>query len=149
MSVLQEIDEPVLVDYQHFTLRPFNSRHRTSRGLPDTLLWAGEGGAVFKSGGTDHYADVRLQVCSETPPCDASQAWEIVEEGQFVTDVPILVLEGATGRISDARINLPSAGKYGIRAHCCGREAASRVDVTDGKGFPSGLESWLIQVWAA
>jgi hypothetical protein len=91
----QEIREPVLVGCQQFALIPFKSRSRSESRFPDDLVWAGEGGAVVKSGGTDHYADVRLQVWCEEPACDASRPSDLVEEGQFTTDVPTLVLGAA------------------------------------------------------
>ena len=142
-----EIEEPVLIEYNQFTLLPFRSWPQKDLQLPKGLMWAGDGGALFRSGGTDHYAGVRVVVCPHEPPPDTTQPWELVEQGVFTCDDPQLVLVGATGRISDARIELPAPGRYGIRAHCRGREAAQKVNVGDGRGFPRGLESWLLQIW--
>lgn len=143
---LEAFDDAVLVEHHQFAVRGDLSSLPLELPAPGEFLWAGSGGALLLSGGTDHYANVRLELWSAVPPLETSQAWDDPEEGVLVADGSDLVIEGATGAISDSTLPLPTSGSYGIRAYCRGRKEAQEATLDDDE-FPAGLESWRIQLW--
>ena len=145
--VIQSVNESVLVDYHEFSLRPLNSPKVSGGPNPGELLSTGGGEAVFLSGGNHHYAQIQLELWSARPPTDGRAAWEISKGGMLAPDVQTLVFEGSGGRIGSARVQLPTAGMYGIRAYCRGRAAAENAEIGDDLQYPTNLEYWLIQLW--
>ena len=146
-ELIQAITEPVLVDHRQFMLRAFGSETPFVLDSPAELLFAGSGGAMFLSAGSDHLADVRVELWSGRPPADHSASWELAEQGTIDVDVRRLVLESLAGRIGAESVMLPEPGGYAIRAYCRGREAASDAAIGDDLEFPTNLEHWLIQLW--
>jgi hypothetical protein len=78
---------PRIVEYHQFVLRGVRSPGLSRLETPDKLLFAGEGGAVFLSGGTDHIASVKVEVWSGKPDADSGGSWEMNEAGEFKVDV--------------------------------------------------------------
>lgn len=103
------VEEQVRVEYHQFFLRTYNSPRPPELDTPEELLFAGFGGAVFLSGGTDHIATVVLELHAAAPEVDARQTWELSAEGALQADVVTLVFEGGGGVIGPCH-GLPTAG---------------------------------------
>jgi hypothetical protein len=128
-----------------------HSVDRFALGVPEAgrLLAAGRGGAVFRSGGPDHYAEVRVELWPLRPSVTVS-GWDGVDEAQLETSGTELRLASPTAWVSDRPLLLPAPGGYRVRAAAAGREAAARARfLGSGPLHPSGLERWLIQLWPA
>lgn len=144
------IEEKVFAEYALFALQPQRTAEVAfALGVPKAgrLLSAGRGGAVFHSGGPDHYAEVRVELWPLRPPVTTSE-WDGVDEAQLETSGTELRLASPTAWVSDRPLLLPAPGGYRVRAAVTGREAA-RTRGGTGPPYPSGLERWLIQLWPA
>ncbi|MFG3708158.1 hypothetical protein ACGF7U_25970 [Micromonospora sp. NPDC047670] len=144
------VDEQVFAEYALFALQ---SQHTAevafALGVPraDRLLSAGRGGVVFRSGGPDHYAEVRVELWPLRPPAIAGE-WDEVDEARLETSGTELRLASPTAWVGDHPVLLPAPGRYRVRAAVAGREAA-RARGGSGPPYPSGLERWLVQLWPA
>jgi hypothetical protein len=62
------VEETLLVEYFHFALQCFPSGTvALDLGIPQGRLLGGVGGATFRSGTTDHYTPIRLELWQATP----------------------------------------------------------------------------------
>jgi Acetyltransferase (GNAT) domain len=144
------IEEKVFAEYGLFALQSqYTAEVAFALGVPEAgrLLSAGRGGAVFQSGGPDHYAEVRVELWPLRPSVTASE-WDGVDEAQLDTSGTELRLASPTAGVSVRPLLLPAPGGYRVRAAAAGRDAA-RARGGSGPPYPSGLERWLIQLWPA
>jgi hypothetical protein len=123
-----------------------HSGDRFALGVPEAgrLLAAGRGGAVFRSGGPDHYAEVRVELWPLRPSVTVS-GWDGVDEAQLETSGTELRLASPTAWVSDRPLLLPSAVRgCAFQARYANRRRAqirvsSRVEVSavaSGGGGP-------------
>jgi hypothetical protein len=141
------VDTQIIVEYRQFTLQVDHADAPLASQMSpgDQIMNAGAGGAIFRSGGTDHYPTIRMELWSTTPPATEPHHWDAIETGQITTPAPAPVyLRSILAVISPDYIRLPAAGRYHLRAHVRGREAANTLGEAS---FAHGIEHWHLQLW--
>jgi len=139
------VEDLLLVEYFHFALQCYPSGTvALDLGIPDGRVLGGPGGATLRSGTTDHYAPIRLELWPAEPAPDATRAWDEVESAAFSVDAVELRLTAVTAGIGDGALLLAATGGYRIRAHVA--QTAPFPEVPQEE-FGRDLERWVLQVW--
>ncbi|MEU6521996.1 hypothetical protein ABZ892_03920 [Streptomyces sp. NPDC046924] len=101
----------------------------------------------FYSGGHTHTATVIVEVWDEQPPAQDISAWDEQAEAEFESvSGEVAVWSGSSGRTEEL-FALGSPGPWRVRAYCAGRAEAAAL--SEGEGVGEGLETYLVQFWAA
>lgn len=149
--VVSSIAQSVLVEHEHFTLH--DDRGPAPEALPRAadlvlgnrdLVHADLGHAVFRSAGSAHYADVRVELWDTEPPAPAP-GWDAQGEVEILAGSAELVLGPVVTVTQPARLALPAPGKYRIDASVRGQ---AEVRALAPGSYAHGIESWLIRIWS-
>jgi hypothetical protein len=110
------------------------------------LVVTGPNCVRLRSGGTDHYAKVRLESWSSPPPYDTGQ-WEDMWRGELLLSSGAVRLTSVTASAPNQVLRVGRPGIYLLDVHVRGRAAvAASVPLPV---FPHDIERWLLRFWPA
>jgi hypothetical protein len=146
-SLLHALDDTIEVEYGQFLVQEV-CMHRSPLVLPaPTGEWVAignPGGLVLHSAASDHYPAVRLELWDGAPPAAAGDWDQVVE---LMCDLESGVrLQSVTAAYSAHTLEVSQQGAHRARVHVGNQDEAAELD--EGT-FETGVERWLIQLWAA
>lgn len=154
-TLLDVVDELFIVEYNRFNLIDAAGPEPGDPDPSETILFgedwvsAGPGWLALGSGGQDHLASVRLEAWAGTPP-DTEQEWERSTEVQVSFRSARVHLSRFTGGPSEQILQLPPGPDYRAQVLVRGRSRAAQahLDTVRTGELPSGLERWLLRIYA-
>ena len=147
--LLSALDDEVLVEVGLFGLidndgPPPGGPNWLTIGAPETLT-AGPNCVALRSGGTDHFAAVRLESWDSAPP--AEDGWDAAWTTQLPLSSGVVRLVALTAPTSGRTLCLTGEGNYGLTVYSRGRAAAAAPPPVTGPFIRSGVEQWLLRFW--
>ena len=154
-SPLDVVDELFIVEYNRFNLIDVAGPEPGDPDPSESILFgadwvaAGPGWLALGSGGQDHLAAVRLEAWAGTPP-DTEQNWERSTEVLVRFRSARVQLSRFTGGPSEHILRLPPGPDYRAQVHVRGRSRAAQAHLETARTgeLPSGLERWLLRIYA-
>ena len=146
-QLLAHLEDSVEVDYNHFLMQEVPIlRMLGADDMPggDVIVAGGDGGLYFRSAGTDHTVDVRLELW-DAEPDPVAPPW--VVGATVLTDLVEAVQFNSISMVFSGRqLTLPVSGQYMARVSTQGRDAAAELEEAT---FTKGVEKWLVQLWSS